>query len=161
MRRILVLLFLMLCFCVVITAQKSDVIEGYSSQYWSYVDGKKYNFKVTKELLEKTPSWKENDENPPLSVKKAISAATEQLSKFIKIENWDFQKATLEKTNVTGKWLYLIEFSEDQMKANPPKKSGIYEYIGGVKTFRIVVLMDGSTIEPKIEDMKTSKTSQK
>lgn len=92
-----------------------------------------------------TPSWKQDEGEPPISVGRAIKIARENLPRFVKsAESWKVDMVTL-KDMVKDKWYYRIDFlcrSADCQE-------------GRGRHFMAIVKMDGTIVEPKkviIED---------
>jgi len=86
----------------------------------------KYSFKFRQELLRASPRWREESENPPLSVREAMKIAGQicdelnEESKPFKIGNWDYDKLTfthlnfgyrdMSQRNSSTKWCYIAHF---------------------------------------------------
>jgi hypothetical protein len=107
----------------------------------SYAFSKQYAVRVPDEALEKSPSWKDDAENPPLSAKKAIKLATEMKDSLVKDSKnykWTLTSARLEPAG-GGKWYWLIYY-----EAQFPIGTGIPDHL------RLVVLMDGKVIKPEV-----------
>jgi hypothetical protein len=118
--------------------------------YYSYAFGKQYAFKITTEMLAKSPSWPENSDNPPLPARKAIRLATALKDRLVKDSEafkWHLVSAQLERNwglkTDTGKWWWLINF-EAHVRVGGQSGRPI--------NLRVVVLMDGTVIEPTICD---------
>jgi hypothetical protein len=107
----------------------------------SYAERKRFDFEVTREQLLKTPLWRLKKDSPPLSPRKADKAATTKLRKLLKdTKGWERDRICLQDMGDGIHWIYVIEFSQ----------RGIY---GGLPPdLKIIVLMDGTVIEPKITD---------
>lgn len=60
----------------------SGMCESTSAVFYSYHDGKRYDFSVTPELLANSPRWLEDQLDPPLPVRQAIAAAGAYLAKL-------------------------------------------------------------------------------
>jgi hypothetical protein len=111
------------------------------SRFTRYVDGKKYSFEVTAEELQNLPSWKPEDEDVPLSSRKAIQIAWKGLQKYIIPDKWILER--IELTRMAGdKWIYEIYFDRFIEDDRFPEADS---------SFMIYVKMDGSIVEPKIE----------
>jgi hypothetical protein len=111
----------------------------------SYAFSKQYKVTITDEAIEKSPAWKDDAENPPLSAKKAIKLADamkDSLVKDSKDRKWKLTSASLEPLG-DGKWYWLVSYEA--------------EFQGGMSTgiapnLRLVILMDGMAIKPAIKD---------
>lgn len=134
MRRLL-LSFLLACFCNAAHAQ------DYVAKFYGEHDGKQFEFTVTTRLLENCPEWLSEQENPPLSARRALAIASDYLPRLVtNAEAW--KAGDIRLRPVRDKWVYVVEFSERRE---------------GVKTpFSIVVLMNGEVVEPKITKRKLS-----
>lgn len=114
-----------------------------SHSLYSYAEGKKFDFEVTREQLMKAPVWKLQDDSPPLSPRKAEKAATTKFRKLLKdSKGWERDRISLEDMGDGVHWIYVIEFSHHG------------NYDGLPPSLKIIVLMDGTIIEPKITDRK-------
>src|ERR1051326_6542671 len=84
--------------------------------FHSYYDDKRYEFKVTSEMLEGSPTWSDGEDYPPLSPRRAFEAATSLLSRFIpNVEKWHKREIRLfpidrQWNPINGKWIYVVEF---------------------------------------------------
>ena len=116
---------------------------GDSVASWSsYFNRQRFDFNITEEQLNDTPSWQENADNPPLSARKAIQVAQAFLPKMIaKSEQWTLHKLSLEKMGDKDKWVYVVQFEG-------PHPGGD----GFVSTMDIVVLMSGVPVKPKVSE---------
>ncbi len=113
----------------------------------SYAFGKQYWVEVEYETLEKTPVWKDDAEDPPLSARKAISLATEMKNSLPKDSpghEWVLESAALEPTS-NDRWIWLIAFRARHIDPH------VLQQGPGVH-LRLMVLMDGTVIKPKISD---------
>jgi hypothetical protein len=108
--------------------------------------GRQYEFRVTDSQINKTPEWKESRENPPLSPRKAVSSARRRLSKLVQdAKDWEVDKLSLESVGKKGMWIYIVEL-------RPPFPPGGLE--GVLPSLKIVVLMDGESIEPTVSTVQ-------
>ena len=73
--------------------------------------GKKYEFRISDEDLQKTPVWASGQENPPLSPRRAVDVATRQLASLLPNgKDWRLYAVTLRP--IENRWIYLVEFLE-------------------------------------------------
>ncbi len=102
--------------------------------------GKKYEFRVTDQELQKTPAWPVSQENPPLPARRAAETASKYLATLLPNgKDWRLNAVTLRPIN--DRWVYLIEFLE-------PLRTGA---TGQLSTgFQLVVLMNGVAVVPKV-----------
>jgi hypothetical protein len=139
MRALIIILFL----AFTIQARAGDS-ETYSLA--SKAQGKVFTFKFTREQLLKTPVWKLQDDFPPLSPRKAEKAATAKFQKLIKnAKDWNCDGIALENPFMDegNRWIYLVVFS-------PPIALNFVES----DSIQIIVLMDGTVVEPIVTDAK-------
>ena len=101
--------------------------------------------RVTRDQLARTPVWDPTNEYPPLSPRKAEEAARAVLKKSLGDRRWIRPDISLKPFDVTAddgdhreiRWLYVLHFG---LLSDPGGDSG---------AFNIIVLMDGTSIEPK------------
>jgi hypothetical protein len=109
---------------------------------YSYTLDKCYTVTVPREALKASPAWDVEQENPPLSARKAIKLANGKKGKLVRDSKdwkWNFSSASLQQGD-EDQWYWLVSYEAW------PKKGGLE----GVAPFlRLVVLMDGTVIEPK------------
>jgi hypothetical protein len=102
--------------------------------------GKKYEFHVSQDDLQKTPAWPANQENPPLSARRAIDSATKQLATLLPNgKDWRLHAVTLRE--IDNRWVYLVEFLE-------PLRPGVEQQTAA--GFQLVVLMNGTAVVPRV-----------
>jgi hypothetical protein len=139
MRRILLLAVVMFGFCVISKAQDIEPLSTRSSYGNNH-----YEFKVTHEMLDRSPAWADGEEYPPLSPGRAYQIALASFSKLIP-NGEKPSKGKISLYPIEGKWVYTVEFME-------PQPAGIYD--GPMKSLSIVVLMSGEAVEPKVTKRK-------
>jgi hypothetical protein len=124
---------------LLLTAAEPDALADFSS--YDIHQGKRYDFAITEEVLSRTPPWRTDEEFPPLSPRKAEGLAREQLKRLVEEpESWTRTEIVLQ--HIEGdRWVYVIEFMGD----HPP---GVID--GPVSTMKLVVLMNGTAVDPKI-----------
>lgn len=129
--------------CLALIAQATErhhMVATFSS--YDFSQGKRYDFEVYEDDLALTPSWRADEEFPPLSPRKAEASARGQLKKLIEqSERWTRGGIALEQMSGGDKWVYIVYFSG----FHPP---GVID--GMVPQMRLVVLMNGRVIEPRI-----------
>jgi hypothetical protein len=123
----------------------------------SYGFGKKYSCEIPHDKLAKSPPWKQTADSPPLPAGKAIRLANAVKSRLVKDSHdfkWSLASATLEHIHSFGpwplpdgsdlrdRWWWAIKYEAY------PRKGGT----SGVPDLIVVVLMDGTVIEPKVSD---------
>jgi hypothetical protein len=100
---------------------------------------------VTQERVSKTPVWRLQQDSPPIQPRTAETRATAQFHKLLKdavlikdTEGWELKTITLESPWGDLHWIYIVEFGPH----NPQ--------LGFQYTLKIIVLMDGTVVEPKV-----------
>ena len=119
--------------------------------FWDYYNGQRFEFRVTWALLEATPIWPAQEPHPPLAARRAIHIATNYLAQLVdEAERWRLEEVCLEPLGrtVSGFWVYAVRFSG----FHPPGVSD-----GAVPTMRVIVLMNGETIEPVVTEQRSSR----
>jgi hypothetical protein len=115
-------------------------------------DGTIWKFEIYTNAKDQWDSSK--SEHPPLSPKKVKDLATafmKQVPLGDKMVAWDLSKITLKKMSSKPEhWIYTVNFN-----AVPNPKLGPWN--GPVPWFEVLVRMDGSIPEPKIEKRKKNK----
>ena len=103
--------------------------------------GKKYEFHISEQDLQKTPSWAPNQDNPPLSARRAIDIAKEEMATLLPNgKDWRLFEVTLRP--VDDHWVYLVQFLE------PLRADGGGRQLSN--SFQVVVLMNGVAVMPRI-----------
>jgi hypothetical protein len=104
--------------------------------------GKKYDFRVTEQDLKLAPTWQPNQENPPLSPRRAIESASKQLATLLPNgKDWRLYQITLKP--VENYWIYLVEFLEPAASGTTGRQTSA--------GFQIIVLMNGVAVVPKVQ----------
>jgi hypothetical protein len=118
---------------------------GYADiSHASYGFGKQYWVTISRNALEKSPSWSEDSDNPPLAAKKAIKLANEMRDTLVndtKDYKWIIRDVSLVPDG-DGKWYWLVNYEA----RFPFMASGV------PPNLRLVVLMDGTVIRPEVKD---------
>lgn len=112
-------------------------------EHASYAFSKQYIVSITSEALEKSPTWKEDDENPPLPARKAIRLANKMKDSLVKDSKdykWKLQSASLHPSGA-GKWYWLVHYDAEYQGSG---STGVPSHL------RLVVLMDGTIIKPVV-----------
>jgi hypothetical protein len=92
-------------------------------------------------LIAKTPEWKEDAENPPISVREAMKLADALKDRLVKDgEHYQWKRESTSLVQWDGRWCWVVEYFQhyDVSLAGCPGN------------LRLVVLMDGTVIWPKI-----------
>ena len=123
------------------TALHAGVFTNYEVN--SYAAGKKFVSTVTGERVLKTPVWRVDADSPPLAPRKAEHLATAKFQQLISdTKDWKLQGITLEDAGDGLHWVYVIQFTQ----------AGTWS--GPAPFLKVIVLMDGTVVEPKIRDNK-------
>ena len=107
-------------------------------------DGKQLWFPVTAADVRQAPTWPQDAENPPLPPREAIAIARRQLSGLVSDPAvWEFEEICLSRFS-EDRWAYFVRFRREY---------GPNVAVTGGDYFHIPVLMNGTTVEPKITDV--------
>jgi hypothetical protein len=110
-----------------------------AASFSSHTRGVRWDFNLTHAMLDQSPAWPEADPYPPLSPKRAIELAWQQLGTLVHDpERWRFNSISLQPVGPKRTWIYIVDISEP-----PPRADG-----GIHSSIRLVVLMDGTTVVP-------------
>ena len=122
---------------------------GADGGWYSYVGTNQYSFEVSWPVIDKTPIWRESDDQPPLPARKALRSARAELSKlFLDASRWRLDSVGLSPIlEHEGHWVYLVRFY-------PPAPPGGGVEQGFIQYMTIPVLMNGVAVEPKISRWK-------
>jgi hypothetical protein len=140
-----------MCYGLVFVATMVSVAEAVESgagsslaefqrEYESMVDRGTYRIIVTGEALGRTPSWKADQENPPVPARKAMRIANAEKTRVLtesKKEPYTLNDLTLVAA-AEGKWYWTVVYRKQRLGG-----SGIDP------SLTIVVLMDGKTVAPQ------------
>ena len=111
----------------------------------SIFDGNGYDFCVTQETVDDTPSWFEDDDYPPVSPRGAARSAKSELAALVNHpEDWTMNEVELIPAGRSDKWAYVVSFLGPA--TNP--------YGGAVPDLRIPVLMDGTAVTPHVSRIR-------
>jgi hypothetical protein len=124
----------------------------------SYAFGKRYSSEIPNETLEKSPSWNMQSDSPPLAPGKAIRLANVLRAKLVKDSarfKWRCVSATLDFSLA---WLCADDavmrdkcWWQIRYEAHGPEGGEIGEIYQNHHLI-IIVLMNGTVIEPKVSD---------
>jgi hypothetical protein len=122
---------------------------GADCGWYSYVGTNQYSFEVSLPVIDKTPIWRESDDQPPLPARKSLRCARAELSKlFLDASRWRLDSVGLSPIlEHEGHWVYLVRFY-------PPAPPGGGVEQGIIQYMTIPVLMSGVAVEPKISRWK-------
>jgi len=113
-----------------------------AAQFSSYRANKRYDFNLSQQMLEATPTWDQYQDNPPLSPRKALQAAGDYMKVlFPDGDLWEVSQISLQP--VRDRWVYLIAFLG-------PIPKGYAEYMQSPVT--LVVTMDGVAVPAVISE---------
>lgn len=124
-------------FCLVAALLTAQVETTFTVEY----GGKKYEFRISQQDLQKTPVWAPDQDNPPLSARSAIDIAKKEIATLLPNgKDWRLYEVTLRP--VDDHWLYLVQFLE------PLRTDGGGQPLSN--GFQVVVLMNGVAVLPRI-----------
>jgi hypothetical protein len=125
--------------CLVAQTGLQETQEPEAEINWSSEPGPDtyYTSRLTLARLEATPKWKAEEENPPVSARKAIAVA-EAILKELQPYGPDakFEAPTLKLRECRGDWFWVVYYSPNDWRRFQ-------------SSFPIVVLMDGSVVRPE------------
>ena len=94
-----------------------------------------FRFEITSDDLAATPSWKPEEEFPPLSPRKAVAIARSTLLTLMSDKvKWNLHSIRLRPADIDDKWFYEIELME------PDRQPTVAHPLAGVT---VPVLMNG------------------
>ena len=131
----ILLLLAMGMVCVLTNARKVGI--------YSHFNSKKVSVEVTELAVNKTPSWLESSENPPLSARNAIQKASKLKDTIVvdtKNEKWVLRSAALCPFH-GEKWYWLIHFEAQPLG---------FGLAGVPSNLILAVLMDGTVVKPEV-----------
>lgn len=109
---------------------------------------KEFTTVVTREAVQATPSWPEESDSPPLPARDAIELASQKCRALAGGDDelrWSLARACLVPSHlVRDKWHWLVEFDGDAQ--------GLGGGSGRPARLGIVVLMDGTVVEPQVAE---------
>ena len=114
---------------------------------YSYAFGKQYGSEIAETDLLQAPTWDRRIPNPPLSANDAMVRADRVRKRLIKerklLDNVRDGEWALEDVQLTpygeDHWYWVVRFVYDMSQSGPPNE------------LELVVLMDGTVVEPKIK----------
>jgi hypothetical protein len=130
-----------LCLCVSVSLCFLTFAAQVQTTFTVEYGGKKYEFRISDEDLQKTPAWAPAAENPPLSARRAIDVARKQLATLIP-NGKDWRLYAVMMRPIEDRWIYLVEFLE------PLRGDGGGQQVSA--GFQLVVLMNGVAVTPRV-----------
>ena len=114
---------------------------GFYSAY-GQVDDQHFKAEVSLEQIRKTPQWSPGmEESPPLSPRRAQAIARQALTRVLPSgQTWQLDAVRIVSAALGRHWLYEVAFIREY-----PPDIAVY----GGDRFDILVLMDGTAVEPK------------
>lgn len=113
----------------------------------SYSFGKVVESRITQAAISRAPKWKDTEENPPISARRALEVAKKERDRIDlllkydrKVWSWKLEAISL-KPFEGGGWYWLIQFEQ----TGP-------DIAGGVPFLHIPVLMDGRPAVSEVRD---------
>jgi hypothetical protein len=116
----------------------------------SVVGGKMYELSLDDAELLKSPIWKADAPNPPVSASQAVREATKSLKTLVKgvreLENRKWELGSLDLCTSLDRWFWAVNFEPTAGDAKSAANPG--------EGLRIVVLMDGRVVAPVVKSGK-------
>jgi hypothetical protein len=139
--------FTLIAILLAATVVRADLISSYSVTSYDPKVRRRFDFEVTREQLLKAPLWGVDQETPPLSPRRAERLAITKFHQLVyDTKGWELKRISLEDMGDGIHWIYIVDY-----KAPTQDLGG--SLIGGGE-FLVVVLMDGTVIEPKVLHME-------
>jgi len=114
------------------------------TEFSSYYSGKRYDFRLTHGQLVNTPTWLEDEPNPPLSARTAKNAALIYMrTLFDNASAWRVNEIKL--VPLSERWVYVVSFT-------PPLPRNCQDCL--TAPFSVVVTMDGNAITAVVSRWK-------
>jgi hypothetical protein len=122
--------------------------DGPSQTGHGKADGKSFSFSVTAQTVMESPPWRTSAAYPPFPIRRAIAIARRQLDGLVRNRAvWQFEQICLSEFP-EDRWVYFVSFRREY----PPNMA-----VFGADYFHIPVLMDGSTVRPKVRYIRPDK----
>lgn len=132
-------LFIAVCavFCLSINTLAQETKQTVQESAGFSGDG--YSYKFTNLDFADTPSWNQEEGEPPLSISRAVKIARENLPRFVKnAESWKMRMVMLQRIG-EEKWYYRIHFFCFGAACREIE----------TRNFMAIVKMDGNIVVPK------------
>jgi len=152
--------FMQICFAQQIFASTEMVI-SFNEKPVDSTDDVIYRIRISAAEMEKNTSWMaDKGEDPPLKVLQAIQNASayaqQNLSYFVNSLPSDVSlRCFYTSEGCKDKWYYAVRL--DNFQTNDSEKPRLFRYTGKTEHITILVLMDGSVpelrIEPRIQNV--------
>jgi hypothetical protein len=130
----------------------NPVKAGAVANSYSYVDGKRWDFAVSRKDIEDGPRWLNTDDSPPLPPGAAITAARQLLPQLLPdsdMDKWRVASVALNQILLADAWDYEVTFrGPSPCELAPPPGNGGCGFVGGLPEMRMVVLMNGHAVVP-------------
>lgn len=136
-----VIVFVVVSLCVTSKCSAADADVAFYSHY----DGKQYKFIISEAQLARCPKWDPAIEpNPPHPAAKALEQARQFIATVPTKGNtfWRFEDLAL--VQVSDSWVWRVRYRLERRGGS----TGVWPYID------CVILMDGTSIQPKITSEK-------
>jgi hypothetical protein len=123
------------------------------SIHYSYAYGKRFAFTVGEADIRKAPQWGEGDDNPPLSARKALKAANDELKGLVpQTADWTLESLNLHKwRGDDSRWYYIASFVAKPQREKP---TALFTSDGQPRSLRIPILMNGTAVHPEVTPWK-------
>jgi hypothetical protein len=141
--------FLLIAGCATAPQHPDPTNGNWSMMYGGDVSGKAYQTVLRSSDFPDAPTWSLHTGNPPVSIKKAATLATEALTKVTgNLKGWSLQDITLMKSPGSY-WIYKIDFQGPIYKPHFPSSFGFGQQSQSQSDLVIFILMNGRVISPK------------
>ncbi len=129
-----------LCLAAVTTGTRADTYRGYQSN----TEDKIYAFEISEQHIARTPKWRADGAEPPLSPGKAVRLAESILPRLVASPRaWRSGRVHLQRINGSNNWLYMVD-----LIGPPYRNRGKFD--SAAPEISVPVLLDGTVTLPRI-----------
>jgi hypothetical protein len=116
-------------------------------EWFGYMPGRRVTFGARREALAVTPAWPESEANPPLAVRDAVASGQRRLRALVDCEvEWVLASIELIEDSLAARWYYKLNFKQLR-----DQKGNDLVIMGKPYHLPVIVLMDGSAVEPVVQ----------
>jgi len=140
------LLILILNTCI--SHAEAETVAWRILEILDYDNGKCFIFTLDQKVVTKI-AWPATMQAPPLPAREAETIAAKQLAHLAaKPDTYELTAITLRKIRGTDSWYYVVDFTRQNVDSK--HEGADQEY----PIFEVPVLLDGSTVSPRVEQAK-------
>ena len=117
-------------------------------EYRTPIFGKTYVAKLWSSKVLQTPEWDENDENPPVSARKALALAKKTRDSTVELPSgFEWKHPELFLRSIEGRWVWFVYYYATPEKADSELPPSVM----------LMILMDGTPVPLEVEKDKPEK----